>query len=141
VTRFTPGSVRTTVSGWIRHYRGLQLAERVVFVTWSTAVLATLLALVGVTTYQAAWASQTREVCNLTAVSPKYSTVAGDRYQFVATSCGKFEIHPGDSATSALEPVAHDPLALTGTPSSEGSYVLTFEGWGDGRKLISAMSH
>jgi hypothetical protein len=140
VTRFSPGSVRTSVGGAIAHYRELQLAERVVFIGWSTAVLATLVALAGVSTFQAAWAAQTREVCNLTAVSPTYSTVAGDPYQFVATSCGKFEIRPG-RATSALEPVALDPIARTGTPSSEGRFVLTFEGWGDGRKLIGAVQH
>jgi hypothetical protein len=131
-----------TVGGWIRHYRGLQLAERVVFVTWSTAVLATLLALVGVTTYQAAWTAQTQnELCSVSSLSPQYSTVAGHQYRFVDTSCGKLEIHPGDSVTRALEPVTLDPIALTGSPSSEGSFVFTYQGWGSGHKLISVQPH
>jgi hypothetical protein len=142
MTRFTPGSVRTTLRGAIRHYHGLQFAERVVFTTWSAALLVTLLGLVGVTAYQSAWTAQTlRELCNVSSVSPQYSTVAGAQYRFVDTSCGKLEIHPGDSVTRALEPVTHDALALTGSPSSEGSYVFTYQGWGSGHKLISVQPH
>jgi hypothetical protein len=138
MTRFTPGSVRTTLRSAIRHYHGLQLAERVVFLTWSTALLVTLLGFVGVTTYQATWTAQTQsELCSVSSVSPQYSTVAGHHYRFVDTSCGKLEIHPGDSVTRALEPVTLDPIALTGSPSSEGNYVFTFQGWGSGHKLIS----
>jgi hypothetical protein len=141
MTRFSPGTVTKSVGGWIRHYRELQLAERVLYTTWSAAVLATLLGLVGVSAYQVAAEQPQREACTVSAVSPSYSTVSGTRYRFVVTSCGKYQIHPGDSATSALEPAASDSIALTGSPSSGTRYVLTFEGWGSGRKLISAMSH
>ena len=141
MTRFSPGSVRTTVGGWIHHYRELQLAERIVFMTWSAALLATLLGLVGVSTYQVAASQPQSETCTVTTLSPIYSTVTGTRYRFVDTSCGKYQIHPGNSATSALEPVAPDSIALTGTPSSGARYVLTFRGSGSDRKLVGAMSH
>jgi hypothetical protein len=141
MTRFSPGTVTKSVGGWIRHYRELQLAERIVFTTWSVAVLATLLGLAGVCAYQVAAEQPQREACTVSAVSPDYSTVTGTHYRFVDTSCGKYQIHPGDRATSALEPAAPDSIALTGSPSSGTHFLLTFEGWGSGRKLISAMSH
>jgi hypothetical protein len=146
MTRFSPGSVRTTVGGWIHHYRELQLAERILYTAWSAALLATLLGLVGVATWQVAGSQPQSETCTVTAVSPMYSAVTGTQYRFVDTSCGKYRIRPGDRATSALEPVApdsitSDSIALTGTPSSGVRYVLTFEGWGNDRTLVGAMSH
>jgi hypothetical protein len=146
MTRFSPGSVRTTVGGWIHHYRELQLAERILYTNWSAAILATLLGLVGVATYQVARSQPQSETCTVTAVSPTYSAVSGTRYRYVDTSCGKYRIHPGDRATSALETAAPDSIApgsiaLTGTPSSGTRYVLTFEGWGSDRTLVGAMSH
>jgi hypothetical protein len=140
MTRFSPGSVRSTVGGWLSHYRELQLAERIVYTAWSAAVLATLLGLVGVSTYQVAAAQPQTERCTVTAVSPAYSTVTGTRYRVVDTSCGKYQIDPGNSATSALEPVAADSIALTGNPESGRSYLLTFRGWGSDRTLVSAIS-
>jgi hypothetical protein len=141
MVRFSLGTVTKSIRGWTRHYGELQLVERVLYTTWSAAILATLLGLVGVSAYQVAAEQPQREACTVSAVSPNYSTVTGTRYRFVDTSCGKYQIHPGDSATSALEPLASDSIALTGSPSSSTHYVLTFEGWGAGRKLISAMSH
>ncbi|MDQ1545436.1 MAG: hypothetical protein QOH69_340 [Actinomycetota bacterium] len=140
MTRFSPGSVRSTVGGWVSHYRELQLAERIVYTAWSAALLATLLGLVGVSTYQVAAAQPQTERCTVTAVSPTYSTLAGTHYRVVDTSCGKYQIAPGNSATSALEPVAADSIALTGNPESGRSYLLTFRGWGGDRTLVSARS-
>jgi hypothetical protein len=140
VTRFSPGSVRTAVGGGIRRYRTLQLAERVVFTAWSTAVLATLLGLVVVGTYQVAAAQTESEVCTVGAASPTYSTVNGRQYRFIETSCGKYKIQPGDGATRALEP-APDSIALTGSPSLASRYLLTFRGSGSDRTLIGALSH
>jgi hypothetical protein len=141
MTRFSPGSVTATIGSGIRHYRELELAERIVFTTWSAAILATVLALVGVSVYQVAASQPQSEACTVTAVSPTYSTATGKQYQFVDSSCGKYQIRPGNSATSALERDAPDSLALTGSPSSGAHYVLTFEGWGRDRTLVSAMSH
>ena len=141
MTRFSPGSVRSTVGGWISHYRELQLAERIVFTAWSAALLATLLGLVGVSTYQVAAAQPQTERCTVTLVSPIFSTVTGTHYRVVDSSCGKYQIDPGDSATSALQPIAADSIALTGTPESGRSYLLTFQGWGSDRTLVSARSH
>jgi hypothetical protein len=141
VTRFSPGSVRSTVGGWISHYRELQLAERIVYTAWSAAVLATLLGLVGVATYQVAAAQPQTERCTVTGVSPSYSTVTGANYRVVDTSCGNYQIDPSDRATSELQPVADDSLALTGTPEAGRSYLLTFKGWGSDRTLVSARSH
>ncbi len=141
MTRFSPGSVRSTVRGWISHYRALQLAERIVFTAWSAALVATLLGLVGVSTYQVAAAQPQTERCTVTLVSPIFSTVTGIRYRVVDTSCGKYQIDPGASATSALQPVAADSIALTGKPETGRSYLLTFQGWGTDRTLVSARSH
>lgn len=138
--RFSPGSVPSIARGWIRQYRELQLTERVVYTTWSAAVLATLLGLVGVGTFQVATSQPHSETCTVSVVSPTYSTVTGDHYRVVITSCGRYSIRPGDGATSALEP-APDSLALTGSPSSATRFVLTFQGSGSDRKLIGAMSH
>jgi hypothetical protein len=141
MTRFSPGSVRSTVGGWASRYRRLELAERIVYTAWSAAVLATLLGLVGVSTYQVAAAQPQTERCTVTAVSPIYSTVTETHYRFVDTSCGKYQIDPHNRATSALQPVAADSLALTGNPESGRSYLLTFTGWGSDRTLVSARSH
>jgi hypothetical protein len=141
MTRFTPGSVTKSIGSWTSRYRELQLAERILYTTWSAAVLATLLGLVGVSVYQIAAAQPQREACTVSAVSPTYSTVTGTPYQLVETSCGRYQIDPNDRATSALEPAAADSIALTGSPSAGAHYVLTFEGWGAGRKLVGAMSH
>ncbi|HEY1531824.1 MAG TPA: hypothetical protein VGF80_13470 [Galbitalea sp.] len=140
MTRNSPGSVLTIVHGWPHRYRELQLAERIVYTTWSAAVLATLLGLVGVGAYQAAVSQPLSETCTVSAVSPAYSTAKGSHYRFVETSCGTYPIHPGDRATSVLEPAA-DSLAFTGTPSSGPRYVLTFTGLGGDRKLVGAVSH
>src|SRR5476649_2053093 len=118
MTRFSPGSVRSTVGGWISHYRELQLAERVVYTAWSAALLATLLGLVGVSTYQVAAAQPQTERCTVTMVSPIFSTVTRTHYRVIDTSCGRYQIDPGDSATSALQPLAADSIALTGNPES-----------------------
>ena len=141
MTRFSPGSVRTAVGGGIRHYRQLQLAERIIFTAWSAALLATLLGLVGVSTYQVAASQPQSQTCTVTMVSPIYSTVTGTDYRVVNTSCGKYQIDPENSATSALQPGAPDSIALTGTPTSGRPYILTFEGWGSNRTLVGAMSH
>jgi hypothetical protein len=141
MTRFSPGSVRATLGGWNHSYRELQLAERIVYTTWSAAFLATLLGLVGVATWQVATTQPQSETCTVTAVSPLYSAVTGTQYRFVDTSCGKYRIHPSDRGTSVLEPAAADSIALTGTPPAATRYVLTFEGWGSGRTLVAAMSH
>ena len=141
MTRFAPGSVRTAVRGWIRNYRELQLAERILYTTWSAAFLATLLGLIGVASYQVAASQPQSETCTVALVSPIYSAVNGTHYRVVETSCGRYRIDPSDRATSALEPAASDSIALTGTPSSGPRYVLTFEGWGSGRTLVRAMSH
>ena len=141
MTRFSPGSVRTTVGGWIFHYRELELAERVVFVAWSAAVVATLLGLAGVSTYQAVASQPQRERCTVTMVSAIFTSVTGTHYRVVDTSCGRYEINPGDRATGALRPLAPDSIALTGAPESGLPYILTFRGFGDDRTLVAAMSH
>jgi hypothetical protein len=141
MTRFSPGSVLSIVRGWIHRYRELQLAERILYTTWSAAFLATLLGLVAVGAFQVATSQPQSETCTVTAVSPLYSAVTGTQYRFVDSSCGQYRIHPGDRATSALEPAAADSIALTGNPSAATRYVLTFEGWGSGRTLVAAMSH
>ena len=110
------------------------------YTAWSAAVLATLLGLVGVSTYQVAAAQPQTERCTVSALSPIYSTVTGTHYRVIETSCGKYEIDPGNSATSVLEPVAADSIALTGSPDSGRSYLLTFHGWGSERTLVSARS-
>ena len=139
MTRYSPGSVRTTARGWLSHYRALQLTERILYTAWSAAVLATLLGLAGVSAYHVAASQPQRENCSVSLVSPIYATVASSHYRVIVTSCGRYTIHPGDRATSALEP-ARDALAITGSPS-ERRYVLTFHGWGSDRTLVRAMSH
>jgi len=51
-------------------------------------------------------------------------TLSSRRYEL-----WELQIDPGNSATSALEPVAADSIALTGNPESGQSYLLTFHGW------------
>ena len=109
--------------------------------TWSAALVATLLGLVGVSAYQGVTVAVQSETCAVRSVSPTYSTLQGRQYEVVDTSCGKYQIHPGDSATSALDSVSTDSLALTGSPSSAARYVLTFRGWGSERQLVGARSH
>src|ERR1700712_4130420 len=99
MTRFSPGSVRTTVGGWFSHYRELQLTERIVFTAWSAALVATLLGLVGVSVYQGVAAQPQSEKCVVSVVSPIYSTVTGAQYRVVESSCGRYEINPAASAT------------------------------------------
>jgi hypothetical protein len=140
MTRNSPGSVRSLVRGGVLRYRELQPAERIVYTTWAAAVLATVLGLIGVGTYQAAASQPQSETCTVSAVSPTYWSEKGAQYRFVDTSCGTYPIRPGDRATSVLEPAA-DSLAFTGSPTSGPSYVLTFTGWGSCRTLVSAMSH
>ena len=141
MTRYSPSSVSSTVRGWIHHYRDLQLAERIVFTAWSAAILATLLGLVGVSIYQGVASAPRSEECLVSMVSPIYSTVTGTQYRIVESSCGRYEINPAAAATRALQPVAPDSLALTGTPESGRAYILTFTGLGSGRTIVAAMSH